>query len=174
MVTAHTITAPAGGLLSCLLCLSAACCASGCSLSPLVVHANLALPADACRSEVSNCPAPPPMSLWLAPEWGFHSLMSGVCNVTSILPYLRLLCRADAMFLKVNKLSSIKTQLPYDYYSLPYCRPERIVNFAENLGRSQGCPACHISPDLDVHEVPRCYAIYACKASFHELRREPG
>ncbi|WIA17971.1 hypothetical protein OEZ85_009460 [Tetradesmus obliquus] len=42
--------------------------------------------------------------------------------------------KGDAMFLKVNKLSSIKTQLPYDYYSLPYCRPERIVNFAENLG----------------------------------------
>ncbi|KAF8062046.1 TMN7 [Scenedesmus sp. PABB004] len=40
----------------------------------------------------------------------------------------------DGIFLKVNKLSSTKTQLPYDYYSLPYCRPEKIVPFAENLG----------------------------------------
>lgn len=38
------------------------------------------------------------------------------------------------MFLKVNKLSSTKTQLPYEYYSIPYCRPEKIVSSAENLG----------------------------------------
>lgn len=38
------------------------------------------------------------------------------------------------MNLKVNKLSSVRTQLPYDYYSLPYCRPEKITPFAENLG----------------------------------------
>lgn len=35
---------------------------------------------------------------------------------------------------KVNKLTSIKTQLPYSYYSLPYCRPDTIVDSAENLG----------------------------------------
>ena len=35
---------------------------------------------------------------------------------------------------KVNKLTSTKTQLPYSYYSLPYCRPEKIVDSAENLG----------------------------------------
>lgn len=35
---------------------------------------------------------------------------------------------------KVNKLTSTKTQLPYSYYSLPYCRPEHIVDSAENLG----------------------------------------
>jgi transmembrane 9 superfamily protein 2/4 len=40
----------------------------------------------------------------------------------------------DVIFLKVNKLSSIKTQLPYEYYSLPYCRPEKIIQSAENLG----------------------------------------
>eukprot|EP00879_Flechtneria_rotunda_P003817 GHRR01004057.1.p1 GENE.GHRR01004057.1~~GHRR01004057.1.p1 ORF type:complete len:639 (+),score=130.92 GHRR01004057.1:208-2124(+) len=42
--------------------------------------------------------------------------------------------KGDVMYLKVNKLSSIRTQLPYEYYSLPYCRPEKIVPFAENLG----------------------------------------
>lgn len=35
---------------------------------------------------------------------------------------------------KVNKLSSTKTQLPYSYYTLPYCRPGRIIDSAENLG----------------------------------------
>jgi transmembrane 9 superfamily member 2/4 len=35
---------------------------------------------------------------------------------------------------KVNKLTSIKTQLPYSYYSLPYCKPNEIVDSAENLG----------------------------------------
>eukprot|EP00958_Prasinococcus_capsulatus_P027601 scaffold5681_cov377-Prasinococcus_capsulatus_cf.AAC.19 len=40
----------------------------------------------------------------------------------------------DLISLKVNKLTSIKTQLPYEYYSLPYCRPDPIINSAENLG----------------------------------------
>ena len=34
----------------------------------------------------------------------------------------------------MNKLSSTKTQLPYDYYSLPHCRPDKVVRSAENLG----------------------------------------
>ena len=36
--------------------------------------------------------------------------------------------------LKVNKLTSAKTQLPYGYYTLPYCQPEKITESAENLG----------------------------------------
>jgi hypothetical protein len=35
---------------------------------------------------------------------------------------------------KVSQLSSTKTQLPYSYYSLPFCRPDAIVDSAENLG----------------------------------------
>ncbi|KAK4768852.1 hypothetical protein SAY86_027002 [Trapa natans] len=35
---------------------------------------------------------------------------------------------------KVNKLTSIRTQLPYSYYILPYCKPKKIVDSAENLG----------------------------------------
>ncbi len=42
--------------------------------------------------------------------------------------------KKDVIVLKVNKLSSVRNQLPYEYYSLPYCRPERIVPSAENLG----------------------------------------
>ena len=36
--------------------------------------------------------------------------------------------------LKVNKLSSVLTHLPYEWYSLPFCRPDEIVDKAENLG----------------------------------------
>ncbi|KAF8406891.1 hypothetical protein HHK36_006012 [Tetracentron sinense] len=40
----------------------------------------------------------------------------------------------DLLQVKVNKLSSTKTQLPYDYYFLKYCKPKKIMNNAENLG----------------------------------------
>lgn len=42
--------------------------------------------------------------------------------------------KGDPLLVKVNKLTSTKTQLPYSYYSLPFCRPEHIVDSAENLG----------------------------------------
>jgi len=40
----------------------------------------------------------------------------------------------DAVDLKVNKLTSVKTQLPYRYYVLPYCQPAVIQDSVENLG----------------------------------------
>eukprot|EP00741_Cyanophora_paradoxa_P004796 tig00000829_g4654.t1 len=40
----------------------------------------------------------------------------------------------DAVDVKVNTLTSVKTQLPYEYYALPFCRPGHIENAAENLG----------------------------------------
>jgi len=36
--------------------------------------------------------------------------------------------------LKVNKLTSTKTQLPFEYYSLPFCVPADAATVAENLG----------------------------------------
>lgn len=42
--------------------------------------------------------------------------------------------QSDPLYVKVNKLSSTKTQLPYDYYFLKYCKPKKILNNAENLG----------------------------------------
>ena len=36
--------------------------------------------------------------------------------------------------LKVNKLTSIKTQLPFESYALPFCQPDDVVNVPENLG----------------------------------------
>ena len=48
--------------------------------------------------------------------------------------FILLLLQGDPLRVKVNKLTSIKTQLPYSYYSLPYCRPKKIFDSAENLG----------------------------------------
>ena len=42
--------------------------------------------------------------------------------------------QGDPIPVKVNKLASVKTQLPFDFYSLPFCRPDKIVPSAENLG----------------------------------------
>lgn len=42
--------------------------------------------------------------------------------------------KKDPLQVKVNKLTSIKTQLPYSYYSLPFCKPDTIVDSAQNLG----------------------------------------
>ncbi|KAG8050335.1 hypothetical protein GUJ93_ZPchr0009g481 [Zizania palustris] len=42
--------------------------------------------------------------------------------------------KGDSLPVKVNKLTSVKTQLPYAYYSLPFCKPNAIVDSAENLG----------------------------------------
>jgi len=36
--------------------------------------------------------------------------------------------------MKVNKLTSVKTQLPYGFYTLPYCKPPQIQDSVENLG----------------------------------------
>ena len=33
---------------------------------------------------------------------------------------------AEDVELKVNKLSSTKTSLPYEYYHLPFCKPETV------------------------------------------------
>lgn len=40
----------------------------------------------------------------------------------------------EAAKLYVTKLSSTKTQIPYDYYALPYCKPPKMNFKSENLG----------------------------------------
>lgn len=36
--------------------------------------------------------------------------------------------------IKVNGLTSVKAQLPYSYYHLPYCRPNVVTSHVETLG----------------------------------------
>jgi len=42
--------------------------------------------------------------------------------------------RNEAIPLKVNSLTSSHTQMPYKYYSLAFCVPEKIEDSAENIG----------------------------------------
>uniref|UniRef100_A0A8I3WQ99 Transmembrane 9 superfamily member 4 n=1 Tax=Callithrix jacchus TaxID=9483 RepID=A0A8I3WQ99_CALJA len=39
----------------------------------------------------------------------------------------------DPVEIKAVKLTSSRTQLPYEYYSLPFCQPRKITYKAENL-----------------------------------------
>ncbi|ESN98735.1 hypothetical protein HELRODRAFT_66664 [Helobdella robusta] len=40
----------------------------------------------------------------------------------------------ESLDIKAVKLTSVKAQLPYDYYSLPFCKPDKIEYKPENLG----------------------------------------
>ena len=40
----------------------------------------------------------------------------------------------EEVILYVNKVASVKTQMPYDYYSLPFCKPMKTVASSENIG----------------------------------------
>lgn len=49
--------------------------------------------------------------------------------------YLHPYHKGDKLEVKVNSITSIETELPYSYYSLPFCRPpEGIHKVAENIG----------------------------------------
>ncbi|WVZ08502.1 hypothetical protein V8G54_021848, partial [Vigna mungo] len=49
--------------------------------------------------------------------------------------YMHTYSTGDHIYAKVNSLTSIETELPYSYYSLPYCKPlGGIKKSAENLG----------------------------------------
>ncbi|PRQ46843.1 putative nonaspanin (TM9SF) [Rosa chinensis] len=46
--------------------------------------------------------------------------------------------KGDTLEVEVNQLSSIRTQLPYDYYFLSYCKPPVIINSSFGLGQVLG------------------------------------
>ncbi|CAJ2633538.1 transmembrane 9 superfamily member 4-like protein [Trifolium pratense] len=49
--------------------------------------------------------------------------------------YMHTYSNGDSIYAKVNSLTSIETELPFSYYSLPYCKPlGGIKKSAENLG----------------------------------------
>ncbi|KAL6137085.1 hypothetical protein ACLB2K_062380 [Fragaria x ananassa] len=49
--------------------------------------------------------------------------------------YMHTYSKGQEIFTKVNSLTSIETELPFSYYSLPYCKPQGdIKKMAENLG----------------------------------------
>ncbi|XP_044503185.1 transmembrane 9 superfamily member 12-like [Mangifera indica] len=49
--------------------------------------------------------------------------------------YMHTYSNGEAIYAKVNSLTSIETELPFSYYSLPYCKPlGGVKKSAENLG----------------------------------------
>ena len=49
--------------------------------------------------------------------------------------YMHTYSQGESISAKVNSLTSIETEMPFNYYSLPYCRPKGgIKKSAENLG----------------------------------------
>ena len=49
--------------------------------------------------------------------------------------YMHTYSTSEPIYAKVNSLTSIETELPFSYYSLPYCKPPQgIKKSAENLG----------------------------------------
>ncbi|XP_027064755.2 transmembrane 9 superfamily member 12 [Coffea eugenioides] len=63
-------------------------------------------------------------------------LVSNICN-GFYLPgtYMHTYTTGEVLYVKVNSLTSIETELPFSYYSLPYCPPQGgIKKSAENLG----------------------------------------
>ncbi|CAH9126979.1 unnamed protein product [Cuscuta epithymum] len=80
--------------------------------------------------------------LFLSISRGFSSallyliLISHFCNAF-YLPgtYMHTYSTGDEIYVKVNSLTSIETELPFGYYTLPYCKPPNgIKKSAENLG----------------------------------------
>ncbi|KAL5682274.1 hypothetical protein ACJX0J_008659, partial [Zea mays] len=73
----------------------------------------------------------------------------------------------DPLLVKVNKLTSTKTQLPYSYYSLPFCKPNTIVDSAENLGEVLRGDRIENSPYVfEMGEPKMCQII--CKAKIDD------
>ncbi|CAM6101052.1 unnamed protein product [Calypogeia fissa] len=73
----------------------------------------------------------------------------------------------DEVQVKVNKITSVKTQLPYEYYSLDYCQPEKIVNSAENLGEVLRGDRIENSPyKFEMRKNLHCQ--YVCQRKFSE------
>ncbi|XP_059452472.1 transmembrane 9 superfamily member 12 [Corylus avellana] len=81
------------------------------------------------------------LSKWRMPSvcWAFLCvvlLFAHTCN-GFYLPgsYMHTYSNGEAIFAKVNSLTSIETELPFSYYSLPYCEPDGgVKKSAENLG----------------------------------------
>lgn len=61
----------------------------------------------------------------LVPSYGFY--------VPGVAPFE--FKKFSPVEVKAVKMTSTKTQLPYEYYSLPFCTPKIIQYKSENLGK---------------------------------------
>merc|ERR1719316_1342884 len=73
--------------------------------------------------------------------------------------------------LKVNKLTSVKTQLPYAYYVLPYCQPPSVIDSVENLGEILTGDAIENSA-YDIHMMMNTSCKVLCKKKLTTQEKE--
>jgi transmembrane 9 superfamily member 2/4 len=68
---------------------------------------------------------------------------------------------------QVNKLTSTQTQIPYDYYSFPFCRPPAGVHhYGENLGEFLTGDRIENSPyDIQMKKDKGCAVLCAQQIS---------
>ncbi|KAL1553790.1 Transmembrane 9 superfamily member 8 [Salvia divinorum] len=79
--------------------------------------------------------------------------------------------KGDLLKVKVNKLASVKTQLPYAYYSLPYCKPKKIEDSAENLGEVLRGDRIENSPyEFKMREPQMCNVVCHVTLSDKEVK----
>jgi len=72
--------------------------------------------------------------------------------------------------MKVNTLTSVKTQLPYGYYTLPYCRPDNVKQRVENLGEILAGDGIENSPyELKMRVNESCKVL--CRKKMSKLSR---
>lgn len=73
--------------------------------------------------------------------------------------------------LKVNKLTSVKTQLPYGYYTLPFCKPPQVQDSVENLGEILAGDLIENSPyDIKMLINVSCKAL--CKLALEPAHKD--
>jgi transmembrane 9 superfamily protein 2/4 len=73
----------------------------------------------------------------------------------------------DDVDLKVARIDSVKTQMPFPYYALPFCQPEERVHSAQQLGASLRGDRIEMSPyKLSFEQDEACKIL--CKKSYTE------
>jgi transmembrane 9 superfamily protein 2/4 len=72
--------------------------------------------------------------------------------------------------MKVNTLTSVKTQLPYGYYTLPFCKPKSVQQRVENLGEILAGDDIENSPyDIQMRRNMSCKVL--CKKTLKDKSR---
>ncbi|XP_073318151.1 transmembrane 9 superfamily member 9-like [Primulina huaijiensis] len=68
--------------------------------------------------------------------------------------------QGDPLTVKVQRLASVKTQLPYSYYSLPDCIQKKIVDNRVNLGEFLSSALIAISSyEFETGELQMCNVV---------------
>jgi len=102
----------------------------------------------------------------------FILLASLVCGITNakFLPGVqpRVFSKDDKVDLKVNAMTSVHTQLPKDYYRLPFCKPPEGIQMAsENLGEFLTGNKIENSP-YDIHMLQNRFCQIVCQVKLGE------